>query len=167
MTTEIVVLESKHRKKDFSSGKEMLDHYLHFQAGQDVRKKLSACFIALEPGNSLIQGYYTLSNYGLPLEGFTEHQKKKWPKSYSSIPVTLLGRLAVDQRFQGQGLGRLLLMDALHRSYTASEIIGSFAVVVDPLDEEAENFYAKYGFIKLPDSGKMFMAMQTIIKIFL
>ena len=57
-------------------------------------------------------------------------------------------------------------MDALHRSYTASEIIGSFAVVVDPLDEEAENFYAKYGFIKLPDSGKMLIAMQTIVKLF-
>lgn len=144
----------------------MLDHYLHFQAGQDVRKKLSACFIAAEPGSSLIQGYYTLSSYGLPLEGIPEHQKKKLPKSSSSIPVTLLGRLAVDQKFQGQGLGRLLLMDALHRSYTASEIIGSFAVVVDPLDKEAEIFYAKYGFIRLPDSGKMLIAMPTISKLF-
>lgn len=166
MSPEIVVLESRHRKKDFCCGKETLDQYLHFQAGQDVKRKLSACFVAVVPGSSLIQGYYTLSNYSLPLEGIPDYQKRKLPRSYSSIPMTLLGRLAVDQRFQGQGLGRLLLTDALYRSLTASKIMGSFALVVDPLDVGAENFYSKYGFIKLPDSGKMILALQTVIKLF-
>jgi predicted GNAT family N-acyltransferase len=88
--------------------------------------------------------------------------QKKLPKSYTSIPATLLGRLAIDHRFQGKGTGKLLLIDALKRSYKISKTIGSFTVIVDPLDEEAENFYKKYGFIKLPDSGKMFLAIQTI-----
>jgi hypothetical protein len=56
----------------------------------------------------------------------------------------------------------MLLLDALCRSFDASKSIGSFAVVVDPLDAQAETFYAKYGFITLPDSGKMFLSMKTV-----
>ncbi|HNR08635.1 MAG TPA: GNAT family N-acetyltransferase [Saprospiraceae bacterium] len=166
MDTETVLLGSRHRKTDFLCGKVQLDHYLHHQAGQDVKRKLAACFVSVDPVNERIRGYYTLSNYSLPLAGWPEQIKKKLPKSYLAIPVTLLGRLAVDHRYQGQGLGEWLLLDALYRSYTSSEIIGSLGVVTDPLDIEAENFYTKYGFIKLPDSGKMFIAMQTIIQLF-
>jgi hypothetical protein len=54
----------------------------------------------------------------------------------------------------------------LKRSYEISHEIGSFAVVVDPIDLEAENFYEKYDFIKLPDSGKMFIAMKTLHELF-
>jgi len=74
--------------------------------------------------------------------------------------------LAIDNRFQGKGIGKLLLLDALRRSCEISESIGSFAVVVDPIDEDAERFYDKYGFIKLPASGKMFLPMNTIKTIF-
>ncbi|WP_341841204.1 GNAT family N-acetyltransferase [Chitinophaga caseinilytica] len=84
------------------------------------------------------------------------------PPSYSDLPVTLLGRLAVDKTCQGQRIGELLLIDALFRSYENSKIIGSIAVVVDPLDEDAVGFYKKYGFVTLPDSGKMFMPMKMI-----
>jgi hypothetical protein len=59
-----------------------------------------------------------------------------------------------------------LLIDALKRSYEISKTIGSFAVVVDPIDQDAEDFYVKYGFIKLPDSGKMFLPMKTINQLF-
>ncbi|WP_445737081.1 GNAT family N-acetyltransferase [Mariniflexile sp.] len=82
------------------------------------------------------------------------------------MPTTLLGPLAVNNRFQKQGVGKLLLVDALKRSYKISKSIASFAVVVDPIDEDAERFYAKYGFIKLPDSGKMFLTMNTIKTLF-
>jgi len=54
----------------------------------------------------------------------------------------------------------------LKRSYEISKTIGSFAVIVDPIDQDAENFYEKYGFIKLPDSGKMFLPMKTISQLF-
>jgi len=88
------------------------------------------------------------------------------PKSYTSIPTTLLGRLAIDIKSQGKGIGKILLIDALKRSYEIAKEIGSFAVVVDPIDEEAEKFYQKYGFIKLPDSEKMFIAMNTLKLLF-
>ncbi|MDP4275005.1 MAG: GNAT family N-acetyltransferase [Bacteroidota bacterium] len=162
----IELLEKKHNRKDFDCGKEILNNYLRNQAGQDVKRKLSACFVFTEKGTNNIKGYYTLSNNSIPLKNFPEQIQKKFPKSYVSIPTTLLGRLAIDTKFQGKGLGKILLIDALKRSYKISKTIGSFAVVVDPIDKEAERFYEKYDFIKLPDSGKMFIATQTLNKLF-
>ena len=166
MTPLTELLDSKHRKKEFSCGKDMLDKYLHEQANQDVKKKLSICFVKEDSTTGLVQGYYTLSNSSIPKDLIPFDVQKRLPPSYISIPVTLMGRLAIDSRFHGKGLGKLLLLDALYRSYDLSKKIGSFAVVVDPLDNEAELFYNKYGFIKLPDSGKMFLPMKTIEQLF-
>ena len=159
-------LNSNHRKKEFSCGKDMLDNYLHKQANQDIKRKLSACFVLKDQETGLLKGYYTLANNSLTQNLIPAEFQKRLPNSYQSIPTTLLGRLAIDHRFQKQGIGKLLLIDALRRSYEISKSIGSFAVVVDPIDEDAERFYDKYGFIKLPDSGKMFLPMITIIALF-
>src|SRR5690606_6160135 len=161
----IELLNKKHNREDFDCGKELLNNYLKTQAGQDIKRKLSACFVLSQNGER-IQGYYTLSNNSIPLNSFPEHIQKKLPKSYNSIPTTLLGRLAIDKKFQGQGIGKILLIDALKRSYQISQEIGSFAIVVDPIDEEAEKFYKKYDFIKLPGSGKMFIATKTLKELF-
>lgn len=159
-------LNSNHRKKEFSCGKKMLDSYLQKQANQDIKRKLSACFVLNDEETNLLKGYYTLANNSIPQNLIPTEFQKKLPKSYISIPTTLLGRLAIDNRFQGKGIGKLLLIDALKRSYEISKSIGSFAVIVDPLDKDAEFFYAKYGFIILPDSGKMFLPMNTIKTLF-
>ena len=159
-------LNSNHRKKEFSCGKDMLDNYLHKQANQDIKRKLSACFVLNDEETDLLKGYYTLANNSLAQNLIPAQFQKKLPNSYESIPTTLLGRLAIDNRFQKKGVGKLLLIDALRRSYEISKRIGSFAVVVDPIDEDAERFYDKYGFIKLPDSEKMFLPMNTIKTLF-
>ena len=159
-------LNSAHKKPDFSCGKEILDNYLHKQANQDIKRKLSACFVVKEAQTELIKGYYTLSNNSIPLEDIPKNIRKRLPGSYTTIPTTLLGRLAIDTNFQGRGLGKLILIDALKRSFELSKTIGSFAVIVDPIDEDAERFYDKYGFLKLPGSGKMFLPMKTIAKLF-
>jgi GNAT superfamily N-acetyltransferase len=162
----IELLHDKHNRNDFDCGKELLNNYLKNQAGQDLRRKLAACFVLAESGTNLIQGYYTLSNNSIPLSSFPENIQKKLPKAYHAIPATLLGRLAIDIKFQGKGIGKVLLIDALKRSYEISGEIGSFAVVADPIDEEAERFYLKYDFIKLPDSKKMFIATKTLKAVF-
>jgi len=162
----IELLDKKHLRNDFDCGKELLNNYLKNQAGQDIKRKLSACFVLTEGETNTIQGYYTLSNYSIPLNHFPEQIQKKLPKSYISIPTTLLGRLAIDKKHQGKGIGKILLIDALKRSYEISHEMGSFAVVVDPIDEEAEKFYAKYDFIKLPTSEKMFIALKTLRVLF-
>jgi GNAT superfamily N-acetyltransferase len=159
-------LSSLHRKGEFSCGKQILDNYLHRQANQDIKRKLSACFVLIDQETNLIKGYYTLSNNSVPQKFIPKKIQKRLPKAYSSIPTTLLGRLAIDKRFQSKGIGKLLLIDALKRSYELSKSMGSFAIIVDPLDQDAELFYGKYGFIKLPDSGKMFLPMSTIREFF-
>jgi len=161
MSIEITLLNSSLNKKDFSCGKDMLDNYLHTQAGQDVKRKLCVVFVLVE--NTTIKGYYTLSNASVSSELMPEAVRKKMPGAYKALPVTLLGRLAVDAKFKGKGLGGILLIDALKRSFSvANESLGSIGVVVDPLDEDAMAFYKKFGFILLPDSGKMFLPMADI-----
>lgn len=158
-------LKSSHKKKDFSCEKDSLDRYIKEQASQDVKRKLSACFV-LEGDNDSIKGYYTLSGSSVKKELVPDDVRKKMPGAYHDLPVTLLGRLAVDVRCRNQGLGEALLMDALERSCHNAEIVGSIAVIVDPLDVSAVNFYCRYGFIPLPDSEKMFLSMKTIEQLF-
>ena len=159
-------LSSLHMKDQFSCGIEMLDNYLHHQANQDIKRKLSVCFILKEEETNLIKGYYTLSNNSIVIQILPESIQKKLPKAYNNLPTILLGRLAVDVRFQSQGMGQLILIDALKRCFEISKSIGSFAVIVDPKDDKAELFYKKFDFIKLPNSGKMFLPMKTISQLF-
>lgn len=92
----IELLDKKHNRKELDCGNELLNNYLEHQAGQDMRRKLAACFVLLEDKTKFIQGYYTLSNSSIPLLDFSESVRKKLPKAYSLIPTTLLGRLAID-----------------------------------------------------------------------
>jgi len=162
----IELLDKKHKRKDFNCGKELLNNYLRNLASQDMKRKLSACFVLTVNDTDCIKGYYTLSNNSIPLGCFPEQIKKKLPQSHKSIPATLLGRLATDISIKGNGFGKILLIDALKRCYEISKEIGSFAVVVDPIDREAESFYGKYDFLKLPGSGKMFIAIGTLKELF-
>ena len=76
---------------------------------------LCALFTALSPGKDHIAGFYTLSMYSVYLSDIPDHIRKKLPK-YPHIPAVLLGRLAVDLRFRGKGIGELLLLDAMNRA---------------------------------------------------
>ncbi len=160
------LLTSDHEKAYFSCGNDMLDSYLHKQAKQDMKKRLSACFI-LSDDDKEIKGYYTLSSASIQRAQLPGEIIKKLPPSYNDLPVTLLGRLAVDIRFKGQGLGKIILIDALKRSYeTSIANVASMAIIVDPIDDAAISFYLKYGFVLLPGSGRMFIAMNTIEQLF-
>ena len=104
-----------HDRLSFSCGVSDLDYYLHVQAGQDAKRKVAAPFVLVDPHGN-VAGYYTLSAYAIRLIELPPDVARKLPK-YPLIPTTLLGRLAVSQAHQGQQLGRLLLMDALFRSW--------------------------------------------------
>ena len=127
-------------------------------------KKLAICFVAADSDNNVI-GYYTLSSESLGRDQISEKYIKKVPQLYNA-PVILLGRLARDLTAKVTALGEHLLLDALFRAFTLSEeSIGAIAVVVDPINEYAVDFYRKYGFEQLPDSEKMFLPMSTIRQI--
>lgn len=160
-----VPLDSSHNKENFNCGKSLLDSYLHKQAKQDVKRRLSACFIF--PDGNEVKGYYTLSTASIERRLLPAKVIKMLPPSYNDLPAILLGRLAIGKNYQGQGFGEMILMDALKRSHFTSMQVGSMAVIVDPLDEEAMKFYERYDFILLPDSGKMFLPMATVAQLFL
>lgn len=139
----VEVLGPDHVRDEFSCGVEVLDHYLARQASQDVRRRVSACHVAVEVGSGKIAGYYTLAAGGVPLADLPASLAKRLPR-YPSVPVARVGRLAVDQAFHGQRLGGALLADAAVRA-TRSEV-AVFAMVVDARDDLAAAFYRHHGF---------------------
>jgi ribosomal protein S18 acetylase RimI-like enzyme len=161
MNLKIVRLEKKYDKSSFDCGYILLDGYMKTQARQDVDRDLSACFVLINDTDA-IKGYYTLSANSIKRDSFPENLSKKLPPSYQDLPTVLLGRLAIDKSLQGQGYGEIMLIDALKRCFEISESLGTIAIVIDPIDEKAQGFYERYGFIQLPNSGKMFLPMKTV-----
>lgn len=157
----ILLLDKSHNRKKFFCEESSLTSYLQKQVSQDIRKRLATCFVAIDENQNVI-GYYTLTSESLGRDLIPEKYIKQVPKNYNA-PVILLGRLARDIKMKGTGLGEHLLLDALFRSYMlSSQSIGAMAVVVDPINDYAVNFYKKYGFEQLPDSEKMFLPMKVI-----
>jgi GNAT superfamily N-acetyltransferase len=153
----------QHDRRSFCSGNEALDRYFQERVRKEVEARVAAAYV-LADGPAVL-GYYTLSAHSIERDALPEPVVKtlKLPK-YPYLPVTLMGRLAVDRKFQGQRLGELLLMDGLERSYVHSSQVASFAVVVDA-KENAVEFYQKYGFLRLPPGQRMFLPMATIKKL--
>lgn len=157
-------LDAQHNRSDFECGVEPLDRYLKQQASQDMRRKIAALFVLVDQDIDSIAGYYTLAATAIRLAELPPEITKKLPK-YPLVPATLLGRLAVDQRYQGQGVGSFLLMDALRRSFNSE--IASMAVVVDAKDDKARDFYEHHQFIPFPEqSQRLYLPMATIAKLF-
>ena len=136
-------LAPHHDRKGFACGVEALDRYFAERVTQDMRRRLTAGYVAVEATTLRVVGYYTLAAAGIPLGDLPESLVKRLPR-YPSIPVARLGRLAVAQDYQGRGLGSAMLWDALTRA--ARSEVAVFALVVDAKNEQAEAFYRHQGF---------------------
>ena len=136
----------------FSCGNSALNHYLKEQANQDLRRACAVPFVLIpSAGESAV-----LSSFGIDAGVVPPEIAKKLPR-YPLIPATLLGRLAVDERHHGEGIGEFLFMDALHRSRAQSGQIAAVAVLVEAIDEQAERFYQHFGFITFSDNHRPFI----------
>ena len=156
---QLAQLNTAHDRTTFNSGSESLNRYLQEQVFQDVRRRIAACFVALANGQR-IAGYYTLASASILLADLPASTGKKLPR-YPSVPAVRMGRLAVDQALQGQGLGGALLADALDRA--ARSEIAAFALMVDAKDGTAAAFYRHHGFIALPQSPlTLFLPLATV-----
>ena len=144
----VVPLDPKHERAFFSSGVEALDRYLNVQAAQDAKRNVAAPFVAVEEESRRVIGYYTLSMTSVDLGNLPEDVAKKLPR-YPKVPAVLLGRLAVDERYRGRGIGKFLLMDALARSLQNE--VAWVVTVVDAKDELSRGFYEHYGFVRFAD----------------
>jgi len=145
MTGRFVVesLAPSHDCTEFTCGVDALDRYFRLQAGQDVRRRATASFVARDTATDRIAGYYTLAAGGILLAEMPAPLAKRLPR-YPSVPVARLGRLAVALAYQRLRLGGALLWDAVERA-SRSEV-AVYALVVDAKDEQAESFYRHHGF---------------------
>jgi GNAT superfamily N-acetyltransferase len=157
-------LDKTHNRSAFGCGQPLLNEWLKDRASQFDRRDLSRTFVATRPDEADVLGYYAISTHRVMHEVLPAAEAKGLPQL--DVPVVLIGRLAVDQTAQGQGLGALLLVDALRRSVQISEQVGIRAVEVDALDSAARNFYLKFGFRSLLDDPRhLFLPMHEIRKL--
>jgi GNAT superfamily N-acetyltransferase len=159
-------LGKSHVREGFRCGSEVLDRYLQQQARQDAEKSVAAPFVLSEPPAYRVLGYYTLSASVVDAGELPDTLARKLPR-YPQLPVTLLGRLAVDQSMKGKGVGQMLLMDALHRSLNAATNIAAMAALVDAKDAAAEAFYRHFSFLPLQrQPRRLFLPMKSIYQLF-
>ena len=152
----------KHIRSDFSCGKDSLDNYIRKQASQDLKRRVATVFVLVDDPDLNVLAYYTLSLYSVDITVLDEAFAKHLPR-YPLLPATLLGRLAVDNRQKGKRFGELMLVDALRKSLDVSTQVASLAAIAEALDEEALNFYIKYGFQQFKqDPMKLYLPMKSI-----
>jgi len=155
----VVALDPDADRSGFECGVESLDRYFKVQVGQDIKRRVSACFTALD-ARGRVAGYYTLASASVLLTDLAENLAKKLPR-YPNVPAVRMGRLAVDQDFRGKGLGAALLADALRRAVTAE--IAAYALMVDAKDDAAVEFYAHHGFIATANNPRfLYLPLATV-----
>lgn len=158
-------LTSAHDRAGFSCGKAPLDTFLATLVSQYEKRRLGRTFVAIEPAQSRVAGYYTLAAGAFDLTCLPAKDRKKLPQH--PVPTVHLGRLAVDQAFQGKRLGETLLFHALRNALAVSETLGAFAVDVRAIDDEARSFYEKYGFVPLEDNPfHLYLPLKTVEAMF-
>lgn len=151
----------KEDRNDFNSGSEPLDRYFHTQVGQDIRRRISTCYIVTHSTTDTIAGYYTLSAADVLVSNAPEGMTRRLPR-YPTIPAARLGRLAVDKRFHGMKLGAALLFDAIERA--ARSEVAMHAMVVKAKDEQAEAFYRHHGFSTYGSAAGLLIAPLHVLQ---
>jgi len=157
----IVRLDGEHDRTNFSCGVEALDRYFREQVGQDIKRRATACFVAVDTTTRKLAGYYTLAAAGVPLGDLPANLSKRLPR-YPLVPVALVGRLAVDQAYQGRKLGGALIWDAVSRSIRSDVAVA--ALVVDAKDDAAKAFYRHLGFVALSSEGRQLVLPLAKLK---
>lgn len=152
----------RHRVADFNCGQPRLDRWLRAYAGQSQRRDVARTFVTAN-SELRVAGYFTL------VAGQVEHANssdavRRGVSRHFPIPVCLIARLAIDEPWQGRGLGSGLLREALRRTVGAGDQLGIRAVVVQAVDEEAAGFYRQYGFQPATADGLSLMMPLTVVR---
>ena len=157
----IAPLSSRHDRRAFTCGVDALDTYLRTRAGQHLRRRIDTVFVCSTDGIDSIPGFYTLSSLSIDAGNLPTNLARKLPRH--PIPAGLLGRLAVSIDAQGQGIGRMLLADAVERCLSVGDQMAVYALVVDAKDEGAKRFYERFGFIPFPGQVmRLFLPLSSV-----
>lgn len=153
-------LVPSHDLTSFDCGNSFLNEWLVDRAQANERRGASRTFVCAVDNRVL--AYYSLAVTAIKRQQAPTRVRRNMPEP---IPAILLARLAVDIRRQGKGLGRLLLRDAMIRSRQAAEIAGIRTLLVHAADEQARNFYVKFGFQQSPTNPLHLMLLLEEIRI--
>lgn len=157
------LLTKNHTRSQFDCGVKPLNEYLKTRSGQELKRNISFPYMMTFEGENQVRGFYTLSASSVLLNDLPPKLAKV--TRYDFVPAVLIGRLALDKSLRGQGYGQILLVDALRR-ISRSKDFAVMLVIVEAKDQEAVNFYTRFGFENLEDDNKrMFIPFKTIEKI--
>lgn len=155
-------LGDAHDRAAFRCGDNALDGYFQTQVTQDIRRRITNCFVVVETVTGRVAAYYTLSAASIPFVDLPPNEAKRLPR-YPTLPAVRIGRLAVDHRCQRRGLGELMLMNAVHR--TLQDAAAAFALLVDAKNDQAAAFYRRYGFRPIAGQPRtLFLPLATAQK---
>ncbi len=157
----VLPLTGIHDRQGFDCGRQELNDWLQRVARQHQEKCLSKTFVATaEEVPDRICGYYALTLAELQNQHLPPAWCKKLPRR---IPGVRLGRLAVDRQYQGKGLGKLLLVDALGRAQRIYREAGGIGLFVDAIDERAAVYYQRFGFAVSPDNPLLLFLSAKVL----
>jgi GNAT superfamily N-acetyltransferase len=159
MKVQVQSLSSVHNRKNFDCGQPELNNWLATMARQQQEKNISRTFVAVDLSDPTgILGFYTLTVSDVDGKNYPSNSKLP-----DRVPVVRLGRFATRIDLQGQGLGSLLLLNALEKIYEISKHAGVAAVAVDAKDQKAAEFYKKQGFLCSPNNPLLlFLFTKTL-----
>ena len=141
--------KSRHNFKSFDCGQKSMNDFLKQFALKNLKLNISRTWIVFDEHNNQgekhnVIGYFTLSMQSVEPSLFPDEKLPRY-----NLPTTLLARIAIDQNFQNQGLGKKILYAALKKALIISKVgLPSYAVILDVLDEKALAFYKKFSFLK-------------------
>jgi GNAT superfamily N-acetyltransferase len=151
--------------RSFKCGHRRLDNYIKKTALNNHVTGISTTWVAYIKsctGAVELIGFYCISMSEIKVEDFPSIYREGLPKY--PMPAMLIGQFAVQRAYQGQGLGKKLLFDALGRAIRLSEDIGIYAIRLEAIDDRAKNFYQKYGFTEYENNEKsLFLLMSTLL----
>lgn len=158
---QIELLNKLHNRNNFDCGIQSLNEYLKQIARQHIKKGLSRTFVFIETEKPAeIIGFFTLSLCEIQIEKLPDKFAKKYPSKVSGVK---LARLAVDYKYQRQGIGDVLIISAMKKALIIAENAGIIGLFVDAKDQQAENYYKRYNFVNLRDSPlQLFLPLSII-----
>lgn len=159
-------LAEHHDVSQFKNGKHAsLDEWLNDRARTSEGLSARTYVICDAAEQARVVGYYAIATSMARRQTVPSAKLRKGMPE--EIPLLLIGRLALDAGYQGQGLGTNLLADALRRCLAAAEIAGARGVIAHAIDDEAKRFYERHGFLESPIGERtMLMAIETVAALF-
>ena len=149
-------LTEHHNTSRFRSGVSGLDVWLKNKARQNEARGGARTYVACD--GRRVAGFYSLAASAVERQRVPSRVRRNMPQP---VPVILLGQLAVDMDYQGQGLGSDLLIDATKRALSAADVIGARAIIVQAVNEDAKSFYERFGFRPFSDREPLMLVLRV------